>query len=102
MDILNDLKKLLENQEIKKEDPHIEQEKRFLNEAATKLSNAKNVTSIQGYDPREMALFLARPIGEIKEIMGGEWAEMEDSVFSSFLYIMTKKINKSNSLLNWH
>ena len=79
MDILNDLKKLLENQEMKKEDPQLEQEKRFLSEAAAKLSSAKNVTSIQGYDPREMALFLERPIGEIKEIMGGEWAEMEDS-----------------------
>ncbi len=102
MDILNDLKKLLENQEMKKEDPQLEQEKRFLSEAAAKLSSAKNVTSIQGYDPREMALFLERPIGEIKEIMGGEWAEMADSDFSTFLYIMTKKINKSNSLLNWH
>lgn len=102
MDILNDLKKLLENQEIKKEDPQLEKEKRFLREAASKLGSAKNVTSIQGYDPKEMALFLEKPIGEVKETMGGEWEEMTDSDFSTFVYIITKKINKSNSLLNWH
>lgn len=102
MDILNDLKKLLENQEIKKEDPELEKEKRFLREAAAKLGSAKHVTSIQGYDPKEMVLFLERPMGEVKETMGGEWAEMTDSDFSTFVYIITKKINKSNSLLNWH
>lgn len=100
MDTLNDLKKLFENPEPKV-DPVLEKEKRFIREAAAKLGNAKHVTSIQGYDPKEMEAFLEKPTKELQRILGNEWAEMVDSDFETFVYTMRKKVNKSNTLMNW-
>lgn len=102
MDTLNDLKKLFENQSTKKEDPELEKEKRFLRDAATKLSSSKNLSSIQGYDPKEMLVFLDKPTKEIQSILGGEWAEYREEDFSLFVYTVRKKVIKSNTLINWN
>jgi len=101
MDTLNDLKKLFENGSAKKEDPVLEKEKRFIREAASKLGSEKNTTSIQGYDPKEMLLFLEKDTIELQNILGGEWEKMDASEFSTFVYTMKKKVNKSNSLIYW-
>ena len=101
MDVLNDLKKMLEGQSTKKEDPQLEREKKFIRDAASCLNPNADQSALMNYDPAKMLAFLRTPVRELKKRLGGEWEQMDDASLRAFLYDIEKKIEKSTSLLDW-
>jgi len=53
------------------------------------------------YHPEEMISFLEQPTRMLKNIMGGEWAKMDDMAFDNIVYTVNKKLKKSVSILDW-
>ena len=101
MDVLNDLKKMLEGQSTKKEAPQLEREKKFIRDAASCLNPNADQSALMNYDPAKMLAFLRTPVRELKKRLGGEWEQMDDASLRAFLYDIEKKIEKSTSLLDW-
>lgn len=101
MDAINELRKLMEGSAKKEENLTQEKEKRFINAAAACLNSSTFQSALMNYDPQKMLHFLQLPVAEIKEKLGGEWAQMSDSDLKNFLYSIEKKVKKSSSLMDW-
>ena len=97
----NDIKNAFDRDLRKQEETFKDNEKKLLKAVAYYLSSDKGVTPLQGYKPDEVAEFLEKPIPEIKELLGGEWADMEDSKLENIIYTLVKKVIISNSLMPW-
>lgn len=102
MDTLNQLKKLLEGESIKKEDPALEREKRFIHDVAVCLGDVPGESAIKNYDPDKMLTLLRIPTKELQAKLGGEWNTMDENTFRLFVYGMQQKIEKSTSLMKWY
>lgn len=46
-----------------------------------------------------MLEFLQKPVSEIKGILGGKWAELDDTALEPLIYSLAKKVKKSASFL---
>lgn len=97
----NDIKNAFERDLNKQEETLLENEKKLLKAVASYLSSEKGMTPLQGYKPEEVAEFLEKPIPEIKNLLGGEWADTEDSKLDTIIYTLIKKVKISNSLMPW-
>ena len=58
------------------------------------LAKDKGITALMGYDTDEMLDFLQKPIAEIKQNIGGKWAELEDIQLEPLIYSLSKKVKK--------
>lgn len=101
LDNLQALKRMLEHKDEEEKKETFEKEKRFIASATKAYLGDVDVSGIQAYHPAEMLDFLALPIKEIQNRMGGEWKEMELMSFEAFAYTMKQKIEKSTSLVDW-
>ncbi len=101
MDTINELRKLMEGSQKKETNPAQEKEERFIHAAAACLNPSAFQSTLMNYDPAKMLQFLRLPCAEIKEKLGGEWAEMSDADLENFLYSIEKKVRKSSSLMDW-
>ena len=95
----NDLKMAFERELNKVENEFVSNEQTLLETIATYLGKQKGTTSVQGYNTEEMLEFLQLPVSEIKKTIGGNWAEMDDSVLEPLIYSLAKKVKKSISFL---
>ena len=96
----NDLKLAFEREFEKQEKKFISDEQTLLETIASHLASEKGVSALMNYDTDEMLTFLQKPVSEIKETIGGEWAELDDSVMNPLIYSLTKKVKKSMSILD--
>ena len=96
----NDLKKAFENELNKQEKKFMLDEQSLLETIARHLAKTKGLSALQGYDTDEMLAFLAKPIAEIKKEVGGPLASFDEKQLDSLIYSLTKKVQKSASLLN--
>ena len=95
----NDLKKAFEREFNKVENEFISNEQTLLQSIAKHLGELKGTTSVQGYNTEDMLEFLQKSAPEIKEILGGKWAELDDTVLEPLIYSLAKKVKKSASFL---
>jgi len=103
MDNLLALKAMLEGGMAQKKETPEEREQRFLKEAVRiHLGQDEDKDGLMSYHPEEMIAFLEQPTRRLKSIMGGEWAEMNDTDFDLMVYTVDKKLKKSNQLLDWN
>ncbi len=98
---LNDLRKAFERELRKEEATAVENEQNLLKAITVYICNQKGVSPIQGYKPEEIISFLEKPVSEIKECIGSEWVSMPDDKFENLIYILTKKVKKSDKLTTW-
>jgi len=98
---LNDLRKAFERELRKEEENSVENEQNLLKAITVYLCKQKGVSPIQGYKPEEIIAFLEKPVSEIRECVGSEWASMPDDKFENLIYILTKKVKKSDKLTTW-
>ncbi len=98
---LNDLRKAFERELRKEEENSVENEQNLLKAITVYLCKQKGVSPIQGYKPEEIISFLEKPISEIRACVGSEWASMPDDKFENLIYILTKKVKKSDKLTTW-
>ena len=96
----NDLKKAFERDLEKLEKKFQLDEQVLLETIAAYLAKNKGISALMGYDTDEMLEFLQKPVSEIKQAIGGEWANLEDSQLEPLLYSLSKKVKKSISLLD--
>ncbi|MBQ8821938.1 MAG: hypothetical protein IJZ82_04800 [Lachnospiraceae bacterium] len=97
----NDIKKAFEKDYKSPEQLQLETEQRLITTIAAHLSSQKGLTSLQGYKPAEITAFLEKPIAEVKKLLGGEWAAMEDDKLETLFYTLTKKLKKADGLTQW-
>ncbi len=97
----NDIKKAFEKDYKSPEQIQQETEQRLITTIAAHLSSQKGLTSLQGYKPAEITAFLERPTSEVKKILGGEWAAMDDEKLDALFYTLTKKLKKADGLTQW-
>lgn len=103
MDNLMALKAMLEGSMVTHKETPEEREKRFLKEAIkVYLGKDEDTEGLWTYAPDQMIEFFERPSREIKKMMGGEWADMDDNAFDTMVYTVDKKLKKSTSLLDWN
>ena len=96
----NDLKKAFER-DLQKQEKQFQLDEQALLEAIAKcLGSSKGISALMGYDTDEMLAFLQKPISEIKNTIGGEWANLEDIQLEPLIYSLSKKVKKSISLLD--
>ena len=96
----NDLKKAFER-DLEKQEKQFQLDEQALLEAIAKcLANNKGISALMGYDTDEMLAFLQKPVSEIKQIVGGDWAQLEDIQLEPLIYSLAKKVKKSISLLD--
>ena len=95
----NDLKMAFEREYKKQEQTFISNEQTLLEAIANHLASSKGMTALMNYDTDEMLAFLEKPVDEIKEAVGGEWLEVDETALNPLIYSLTKKIKKSSSLL---
>ncbi len=98
---LNDLRKAFERELRKEEENSVENEQNLLKAITVYLCKQKGVSPIQGYKPDEIISFLEKPTSEIRKCVGSEWASMPDDKFENLIYILTKKVKKSDKLTTW-
>lgn len=98
---LNDLRKAFERELRKEEENSVENEQNLLKAITVYLCKQKGVSPIQGYKPEEIISFLEKPTSEIRACVGSEWASMPDDKFENLIYILTKKVKKSDKLTTW-
>lgn len=98
---LNDLRKAFERELRKEEENSVENEQNLLKAITVYLCKQKGVSPIQGYKPEEIIAFLEKPVSEIRECVGSEWASMPNDKFENLIYILTKKVKKSDKLTTW-
>ena len=96
----NDLKKAFERDFNKQAQQFVVDEQSLLESIAKYLAQNKGTSALQGYDADEMLLFLQKPISEIKTLIGGQWAEVDDDKLDTLIYSLVKKVKKSIPLLN--
>ena len=96
----NDLKKAFEKDLEKLEKKFQLDEQVLLETIAAYLAKNKGISALMGYDTDEMLEFLQKPVSEIKQAIGGEWANLEDSQLEPLLYSLSKKVKKSIPLLD--
>lgn len=96
----NDLKKAFERDLNKQEHQFIMDEQNLLESIAKYLAKNKGISALQGYDTDEMLVFLQKPASEIKTLIGGKWAELDDSQLDVLIYSLIKKVKKSIPLLD--
>lgn len=96
----NDLKMAFERELEKQEKKFVSDEQTLLEAIAKYLGSSKGTTALMNYDTEEMLDFLQKPISEIKTIIGGEWANIDDTVLTPLIYSLTKKVKKSASILD--
>ncbi len=96
----NDLKKAFERDLEKQEKKFQLDEQVLLETIASYLAKNKGISALMGYDTDEMLAFLNKPISEIKETIGGEWAKLDDLQLEPLIYSLSKKVKKSISLLD--
>lgn len=96
----NDLKKAFERDLNKQVQQFVVDEQTLLETIAKYLAKTKGTSALQGYDTDEMLLFLQKPASEIKSLLGGQWAEIDDSKLDTLIYSLIKKVKKSISLLD--
>lgn len=97
----NDLKNAFERDVKKIEDDIVAKEQRLLKNVTIFLCEKKGVSPLQGYAPNEAIAFLDKPVDEIKECLGGEWASMSDIDLEPLVYSLSKKVKKSGNIINW-
>ena len=97
----NDLKKAFERELNKEEEKFVANEQKLLKEIANYLCSQKGVSAIQGYKPEEVLAFLEKPITEIKNSIGGSWADVEDSQMETLIYSPAKKVKMSGNIISW-
>lgn len=98
---LNDLRKAFERELRKEENNSVENEQNLLKAITVYICKQKGVSPIQGYKPEEIISFLEKPVSEIKECVGGEWTSMPNDKFENLIYVLTKKVKKSDKLTTW-
>ena len=96
----NDLKKAFEKELNKQEQQFVLDEQSLLEHIAKHLAKNKGISALQGYDADEMLQFLQKPLSEIKEVLGGNWATLDNTQLDPLVYSLTKKVKKSISLLD--
>lgn len=96
----NDLKKAFEMDLNKQAQQSVLDEQTLLESIAKYLAKTKGTSALQGYDTDEMLAFLQKPASEIKTLIGGEWAELDDSKLDTLIYSLIKKVKKSIPLLD--
>ena len=97
----HDLKKAFERDLIKEEKKFIANEQKLLKDIAKYLGSQKGMTAVQVYRPEEVLEFLEKPVSEIKNCIGQEWIDVENSQLEVLIYSLTKKVIKSDSLTTW-
>lgn len=97
----NDIKRAFQTDIKTPEQIQLETEQRLLSNVADYLSAHKGVSSVMGYQPAEVLDFLSKPVTEIKQILGGEWLQMDETKFDLLVYTLTKKVKKSENLCEW-
>lgn len=97
----NDIKKAFEKDNKTAEQINMENEQKLLTSIAECVCTLKGVTALQGYQPEEISVFLEKPASEIKQLLGGEWLNMDDGKLELLIYSLSKKVKKSESLLEW-
>ena len=95
----NDIKRAFEREMNKKEEDFYSNEEKLLKNIANYLGSDKGVSVVKGYNTEEVLIFLKKSPAEIKETLGGEWKDMEDSVIETLIYTLTKKVKKSADFL---
>ena len=91
----NDLKRAFARELNKKAEVFLSNEERLLSSIAKYLGGSKVESVVQGYNTEEVLAFLEKPIPEIKEIIGGEWKDMNDADVETVIYSLSKKVKKS-------
>ena len=97
----HDIKKAFERDADKAEREFMESEQGLLKAIANYLSSDKGISALQGYKPEDVLTFLDKPVAEIKECIGGEWAALSDEKLETLIYSLSKKVKKSDNLLEW-
>ncbi len=97
----NDIKKAFEKDYKTKEQIQIETEQRLITTISDYLASQKGVSSLHSYKPNDITTFLEKPIYEIKQLLGGEWATMDDTALDTLIYTLTKKLKKADGLTQW-
>ena len=97
----NDLKKAFERDLNKEEENFVANEQKLLKAIAKYLGSGKGMTALQGYKPEEVLEFLTKPVSEIKNCLGEEWTNVENSKLENLIYSLTKKVKMSDSLTSW-
>ena len=96
----NDLKRAFEKDLEMKEKKFQLNEQVLLEAIASHLAKNKGISALMGYDTDEMLAFLKKPVSEIKQSIGGEWANLDDTQLEPLIYSLSKKVKKSISLLD--
>lgn len=97
----NDIKAAFERDAKKAEEAFAQNEQNLLKSIATYICSQKGISAVQGYKPEEILAFLEKPIAEIKSCIGGHWAEISDENLETLIYTLTKKVKKSDNLIEW-
>lgn len=97
----NDIKKAFERDAQKAEKVFMENEQSLLKSIANYIGSEKGISSVKGYKPEEILVFLDKPIAEIKACIGEEWSNMEDDKLETLVYSLAKKVKKSDSIIAW-
>ncbi len=97
----NDIKKAFEADYKTPEQLQLETEQRLITTISEHLSFQKGLTALQGYKPAEITSFMEKPVSEIKQLLGGEWAAMDDDKLDTLIYTLTKKLKKADGLTQW-
>ncbi|MGN1314338.1 MAG: hypothetical protein ACI4VG_04905 [Lachnospiraceae bacterium] len=95
----NDIKRAFEREMNKKEEDFFSNEERLLQCIAKYLGQDKDVSVVKGYQTEEVLEFLQKPIGDIKNLLGGGWKEMDDAAIETLIYSLAKKVKKSADFL---
>ncbi|MBQ9989736.1 MAG: hypothetical protein IJP31_02150 [Lachnospiraceae bacterium] len=95
----NDIKKAFERELNKQEETFYSNEERLLQHIANHLGSDKDVSVVKGYKTDEVLEFLKKTPAQIKEALGGEWSEMDNSAIETLVYSLTKKVKKSADFL---
>ncbi len=97
----NDLKNAFERDSKKAEEDFASKEQKLLKHVTIYLCEKKGVSPLQGYAPNEAIAFLDKPVAEIKECLGGDWASMNDIDLEPLIYSLSKKVKKFGNIINW-
>ena len=100
-DNVNDLKRAFAKEIMKEEELAIENEQALLKAITIYICRQKGVSPLQGYNPDEVITFLNKPIAEIKECVGGDWAAMPDDKFENLRYMLSNKVKKVSKMTIW-
>lgn len=97
----NDIKNAFERDAQKAEQQFMKNEQTLLKSIAKYLSSLKGESAVQAYKPEEVLGFLEKPVAEIKSCLGNEWADLTDDKLETLIYSLSKKVKKSDNLIEW-